>query len=441
MEDAYGFTAAEIAVLHRFLDRVRGGRVNTVNRSDHTPADLQENQQTAAYVALTPEGGIPALFDPGDSSGMQPGSAICTVYKIEPGADVDVWVLKETKAIPRRVFNITTTDAPANTYCYVSRDNYGKFILTGLEGTGSDLVTANTDGSEESTTVRLEFNKDQGIKVIAGATDADPDIVENIDASATQVGVVNLQDQTLGAGRKRFIDKVSRSEETDPADMTAPLCYMDIVSSVPYIVAEADTAESYIQSKSDLLAIVEAIPVGINDATARLLWSTTDTGTANNGCAGMLATMFYGPSYPFFAGQVSGTPPHYHEQGLAFWFGDGTGEPIVDGPDTLDLYAVALEWAAGAGTLYYIRTRRDFVVGDCKSFGCRRQPALGGSYQDVIGIDHNMEPNQVGVFRAGLLVGYKTATGGSYGTVGTSATLPSASCLSLPTPEAGGGGA
>lgn len=39
------------------------------------------------------------------------------------------------------------------------------------------IVTANVDTSEESTTTRLEFDQDTGIRVDAGATDADPDTV------------------------------------------------------------------------------------------------------------------------------------------------------------------------------------------------------------------------------------------------------------------------
>lgn len=42
---------------------------------------------------------------------------------------------------------------------------------------GTLLTTANVDTTEESTTSRLEFDQDTGIRVDAGATDADPDVV------------------------------------------------------------------------------------------------------------------------------------------------------------------------------------------------------------------------------------------------------------------------
>ncbi len=47
----------------------------------------------------------------------------------------------------------------------------------GFGGGSVGIVTANVDTTEESTTTRLEFDQDTGIRVDAGATDADPDVV------------------------------------------------------------------------------------------------------------------------------------------------------------------------------------------------------------------------------------------------------------------------
>lgn len=50
-------------------------------------------------------------------------------------------------------------------------------VLLQQTGSGGGITTANVDGSEESTTTRLEFDEATGIRVDAGTTDADPDTV------------------------------------------------------------------------------------------------------------------------------------------------------------------------------------------------------------------------------------------------------------------------
>lgn len=56
------------------------------------------------------------------------------------------------------------------------------------------LTTANVDGTQESTTTRLEFDQSTGVRVDKGATDADPDVV-SIDLTPVMTKSLNVLTQ------------------------------------------------------------------------------------------------------------------------------------------------------------------------------------------------------------------------------------------------------
>lgn len=187
-DNLYGLSASDVAVLKRLIHSHNNRTVNTPNRPVVPEGDWHENQQTEGYVVKSPGGGIPALFDGGSEA--IPGSALCEVYRItldldNPGG----YLVIPTVVTEKLVFNLSGDAIPANVYAFVDRDKFGNYLIN-APAVGATLTTANTDGTEASTTTRLEFDKTTGVRVEEDGSD--PDVVSLIGASVTQQGAVSL---------------------------------------------------------------------------------------------------------------------------------------------------------------------------------------------------------------------------------------------------------
>jgi hypothetical protein len=89
------------------------------------------------------------------------------------------------------------------------KDDDERLIFAVASAGGGGLTTANTDGTEVSTTTRLEFDTATGIRVDEDG--GDPDVVSLIAASPTQWGAVTVTSQAF-EGEKRFLGAIVRTE-------------------------------------------------------------------------------------------------------------------------------------------------------------------------------------------------------------------------------------
>lgn len=97
----------------------------------------ETSQSPEVYIARTPYAGIPALaLEPGTASGQendQPGYADCTIYQILNEGSVPS--LEQTGAIPKRVYNLSESSLPGDTWVVAVRDKFGSwFALTPVGG-------------------------------------------------------------------------------------------------------------------------------------------------------------------------------------------------------------------------------------------------------------------------------------------------------------------
>jgi hypothetical protein len=112
------FTNEELRRLRDAINLVLGDREGSENR------DFQEDPLHMApetYVALVPDAGIPALSDITGTGGDSPGSATCSIFKVDANGDLVGYGFTKT------VYNTSTT-AIDDTYVPVTRTKGGKWV-------------------------------------------------------------------------------------------------------------------------------------------------------------------------------------------------------------------------------------------------------------------------------------------------------------------------
>lgn len=217
MARAFLLTEKDRDLVNELLAEARRARRNPPLRMVPSQEDPQAPE---VYIALTPALGIPALvadenYGTGTGSGTgtlmgganTPGSAECSIYRIlqTEGVD-DLWAVP---GVTRKVFNLSETAVPGNRWVKVSRDKFGSWLVdidpTAQAGGGGGIdgiVMGELDGSPtlaDITTVLVD--QVTGGKVSLHATGEA--LLEFRSAGGSQIGVVDLSNQSLGAGIKK----------------------------------------------------------------------------------------------------------------------------------------------------------------------------------------------------------------------------------------------
>jgi hypothetical protein len=119
---------------------------------------------------------------------------------------------------------------------------------------GGAIITANVDATEESTTTRLEFNQDTYVRVDAGATDADPDVV-SIDTAGLCADAA-------------FADCVRDSMTFDvPVDLVTNVCVT--------VTLTKTFADTQLGGQNVLRDVSAAVSVFLEKKTVTMLGGTT----------------------------------------------------------------------------------------------------------------------------------------------------------------------
>lgn len=141
------------------------------------------------------------------SSGLYP--AVCREFDMGSGSAAWQDAAGEDECYAYHVTGAALAEGDISVGLFVGEDlEDGRSVFAvGSAGGGGSVTTANTDGTEESTTSRLEFDQNTGVRVDAGATDADPDTVSLVAATATQWGAVTTSGQ-VWSGVKRVVNAV-----------------------------------------------------------------------------------------------------------------------------------------------------------------------------------------------------------------------------------------
>lgn len=128
-EQLRGLSASDVSKIKRLMSSHNNRPVNTTTLPIVPEGDWHENQQTEAYIVKTPEGGIPAMVD-GGSGDYRPGSAVCPVYRIgyDLTNNIGEYVLYQSTATDRLVFNVSLTAIEGNTFLLVDRDKHGNWV-------------------------------------------------------------------------------------------------------------------------------------------------------------------------------------------------------------------------------------------------------------------------------------------------------------------------
>ena len=128
-EQLRGLSASDVSKIKRLMASHNNRPVNTTTLPIVPEGDWHENQQTEAYIVKTPEGGIPAMVD-GGSGDYRPGSAVCPVYRIgyDLTNNIGEYVLYQSTATDRLVFNVSLTAIEENTFLLVDRDKHGNWV-------------------------------------------------------------------------------------------------------------------------------------------------------------------------------------------------------------------------------------------------------------------------------------------------------------------------
>lgn len=321
--------------------------------------------------------------------------------------------------------------------------DFGHASGSGDASGSSRLTTANVDGSEESTTSRLEFDPDTGVRVDEGATDGDPDVVSCIDATPTQTGVVSTVAQKFG-GFKQFEDGVGVGEGTMDASLAT-----NVPTSFRAAVVDADEAYTHLiaidpldtESQAEVTTTVsrnvpaagagvtiEALAqegnngtVAENQYVSLTQICTVDTATGGVGGDGV-ATTVYGflPSNNGYHTALA-TGMAYCHVGIV---GQGTPSQYERGIGSTNYFSLYQDVGEDLSTLGNWRTRADLTVGGVWAHSARR-----GS-TDHRGIDRDFASGEYPIVRGGVVVGYWD---GSSGSTSPPPTVPSPPIPTAPT--------
>lgn len=136
-EQLRGLSASDVSKIKRLMASHNNRPVNTTTLPIVPEGDWHENQQTEAYIVKTPSGGIPGRVD-GGSGSVIPGHAVCSVYRIgyDLTNNIGDYLLYQSTATDRLVFNLSTSAVAANEYMLVDRDKHGNYVVSGGSGSG-----------------------------------------------------------------------------------------------------------------------------------------------------------------------------------------------------------------------------------------------------------------------------------------------------------------
>lgn len=140
--------------------------------------DPIENQERPAFSAIAPTDGqspVAVLAEPIPDGAV--GRAVVMGVAV---ANLDVIDAAHDYCGPTAGVTgyLTTAETGPIRVLWKESGTGSKLGVVLLQEAGSStMVTANVDGTEESTTARLEFDQTTGVRIDKGATDADPDVV------------------------------------------------------------------------------------------------------------------------------------------------------------------------------------------------------------------------------------------------------------------------
>jgi hypothetical protein len=211
-----------------------------------------DNQERPAFAADAPTGAtssIAVTVDPlGDGDfgrAVVMGVAVADLSVVDAGHEFCGPTATETG------FLTTASTGPIRILWKESgTGNKLGIVLLQDVGAGGGITTANVDTTEESSTARLEFDQDTGIRVDAGATDADPDVVsldlsdlftENVDVLTQGCLELTLtKEYSTTPGETHLLTNVSITHSLVFKKRTLGLLAGTTVGAVSCIAAETD---------------------------------------------------------------------------------------------------------------------------------------------------------------------------------------------------------
>lgn len=279
------------------------------------------------------------------------------------------------------------------------------------DGSGSGgLTTANVDGTDESTTSRLEFDQATGVEVAAGATAGDPDTVSLRAATPSQMGAVTTTDQSF-AGEKLFADTVWVADTTDTGLPPASAPYLKLQAVIDTGVE--DYASLTVLSSGGSFVVRSETPAAGGDwHYLAALASDTYGLEAGASCDGSGQTNTAVKLDRMLLHARRDSPAGFN--GIKFFTAATFADTSAPASPYLDLSADVTE-----GTLttdyygYPLRLGCNLIAGGAyhplqnQTFGAYR-----GS-TDYLGIDRDFASGEYPIVRGGVVVGYWDGGSGS----------------------------
>lgn len=152
-EPAYFLTPDDRATLDRLI-AAESRRFRSVRKAGEAAGDVddQEYLTPEVFVARTPAGGIPALYEGSstgtgtgtgteDLSGDQPGYADCQVWRVLGEGVGETPTMSPLDAPYYRVYNMSAEDVPGDEWVLIARDKPGAWwVVRGGGATGALVV-------------------------------------------------------------------------------------------------------------------------------------------------------------------------------------------------------------------------------------------------------------------------------------------------------------
>lgn len=120
-------TEEDVATLKQLVGAWESGLLRPL-RASEANVEVADFPSTAGiYVARTPSGGIPALVEE-SGAGIKdtPGNAFCDVYRITEADEK----LRPVTGLKHRVWNLSSSAVPGNSWVKVDREAFGMWIAT-----------------------------------------------------------------------------------------------------------------------------------------------------------------------------------------------------------------------------------------------------------------------------------------------------------------------
>ncbi len=137
-------TEDDVKILQEALKKIKEGRVNTPSRppTERSFSQSEDHQGPETYIALPPDGGIPALKPTEDEGGYdEPGIALCTIWRIRINPATDLPELYQVEGAEKLVYNLIAREIPqyrpSCSQGIGGIDSVGGDTGTGTVGTGT----------------------------------------------------------------------------------------------------------------------------------------------------------------------------------------------------------------------------------------------------------------------------------------------------------------